>query len=188
MRRGGSVGVAEAPGVAGDEGFALLVEQHDGEHLVVDEAAEELADALEKGIEIEDGGQLDGDLVEDGEGLGLAGDAGVEAGVLNGLGDAGGGEGEQVEVLGAEVVGLLAFEIHDADEAVLGDERHGQLGADFGIGGDVVLGGGDVVEQDGLAGERDLADDAAGRGGRGCARSRRCGRSGSACAGRGCGR
>ena len=35
----GGVGVAESPDVAGDERFALLVEQHDGEHLVVDEAA-----------------------------------------------------------------------------------------------------------------------------------------------------
>ena len=160
MRRSGRVGVAEAPGVAGDERFAFLVEQHDGEHLVVDEAAQELADALQQGVEVEDGGQLDGDLVEHFEGLRLARDAGVEAGVLNGLGDARGGEGEHVQVLGAEVVGLLALQVHDADEAVFGDQRDGQLGADVGIGGDVVLGGGDVVEQDGLAGKRHLADDA----------------------------
>ena len=36
----GGVGVAKAPGITGDEGFAFLVEEHDGEHLVVDEAAE----------------------------------------------------------------------------------------------------------------------------------------------------
>ncbi len=105
----GGLGVAEAPGIAGYEGLALLVQKHDGEHLVVDEAAQKLADALQERVEVEDGGQFDGDLVEDFEGLRLAGDAGVEAGVLNGLGDAGGGDGEQVKVLGAEVAGLLRF-------------------------------------------------------------------------------
>ena len=152
--------IAEAPGVAGDERFALVIEQHDGEHLVVDEAAQQLADAFEQGIEIEDRGELSGDLVEHGEGLRLARDAGVEARVFDGLGDARGGEREQVQVLRAEVVGLLALEVHDADEAVFGDERNGEFGAHVGVGGDVVFDGGDVVEQDGLACEGDLADDA----------------------------
>ena len=74
---------------------------------------------------------------------------------------------------GWKIADLLAFEIHDADEAVLGDERNGQLGADVGVGVDVVFGGGDVVEQDGLAGERDLADDALAERERACARLRR---------------
>ena len=50
----GRVDIAEAPCVAGDEALAFFIEQHDGEHLIVDEAAEKLAYALEKGIEIED--------------------------------------------------------------------------------------------------------------------------------------
>ncbi len=62
-------------------------------------------------------------------------------------------------MLGTEVVCLLAFKVHDADEAVFGDQRDGQFGADSGVDGDVVLRGGDVVEEDGLAGEGDLADD-----------------------------
>ena len=157
---GGGVGVAKPPCVAGDEVFALFVEEHDGEHLVVDESAEELADALEERVEIEDGGQFDGNLIKDFKGLRLAGDAGVEAGVLNGLGDAGGGDGEQAEVLGTEVTGFFAFQIHDADEAVFGDERDSQLGADGGIDREVVLRGGDVVEQDGLTGKGHLADHA----------------------------
>ena len=49
----------------------------------------------------------------------------VEAGVLDGLGDARRRQGEQVKVLSAEVVGLLAFDVHDADEAVLGDQGDG---------------------------------------------------------------
>ncbi len=59
-------------------------------------------------------------------------------------------------MLGTEEVLVLAFQVHDADEAVLGDEGDGQLGAHVGIGGDVEVRGGDVVEEDGLAGERDL--------------------------------
>ena len=39
-------------------------------------------------------------------------------------------------MLGAEEVELLAFEIHDADEAVLGDQWNGELRADIGIGRD----------------------------------------------------
>ena len=38
----GRLRIAEAPGVARDERLAFFVEKHDGEHLVVDEAAEEL--------------------------------------------------------------------------------------------------------------------------------------------------
>ena len=66
------VGIAEAPCVAGDERLALFVQQHDGEHLVVDEAAEQLADALQQRVQLEDGGQFDGNLVEHLEGLRLA--------------------------------------------------------------------------------------------------------------------
>ncbi len=116
------------------------VDEHDGEHLVVDEAAEELADAFEELVDVEDGGEFDGDLVEDFEGLGLAGDAGVEARVLDGLADARGGEGEQVQVLGTEVIEFFAFEIENADDFVFVDERNGELGADGVVGGDVVWG------------------------------------------------
>ena len=94
------------------------------------------------------------------EGLRLAGDARVEARVLDGLRDARCGEGEQVQVLGLKKSGCFALEIHDADEAVFGDERNGEFGADVGVGGDVVFDCGDVVEQHGLTCERDLADDA----------------------------
>ena len=52
----GHAGVAEAPGVASDEAVAGRVDQHDGKHLIVDEAAEELADALKELVKIEDGG------------------------------------------------------------------------------------------------------------------------------------
>ncbi len=63
--------------------LCALVPEQDGEHLEVDDALEEMADALEQVVEVEDAGQFAGDLVEHGEGLGLAGDAGVKARVLD---------------------------------------------------------------------------------------------------------
>jgi hypothetical protein len=45
---------------------------------------QQLADAFEQIVEIEDAGDLARDLVEHSQGLRLAGDTGVEAGVLNG--------------------------------------------------------------------------------------------------------
>ena len=44
----------------------------DGEHLVIEKAAEELADAFEEAIDVKDGGKLAADFVEDLEGLRLA--------------------------------------------------------------------------------------------------------------------
>ncbi len=98
-----------------------------------------MADALEQVVEIEDAGDLARDVVEDGEGLGLAGDAGVEARVLDGDGHAGGDELEQALVLVGEEGGRLGLDVDDADDLVLDDERDGELGADAGVGVDVVL-------------------------------------------------
>ena len=64
--------------------------------------------------------------------------------------DARRGQGEQAQVLGLEVVGLLRLDIDDADDAVLDDQRNCQLGAHAGIDIDVVLGLADVVDQNGL--------------------------------------
>ena len=119
--------------------LGALVPQEDGEHLVVDDALEEDADALEEIVEVEDAGDLAGDLVEDGEGLGLAGDAGVEAGVFDGDGHARGDEFEQALMVGGEEAGDLGLDIDDSDDFAFDDERDGELGADVGVGVDVVL-------------------------------------------------
>ena len=42
-------------------------------------------------------------------------------------------EREQMKVLVAEVPGLLALDVHDADQPVFGNERHRQFRADFRI-------------------------------------------------------
>ena len=156
QRPAGHARVAEAPGIARHQLISSGVDQHEGEHLVVDQAAQKLADALEELVEVEDRGQLNGDLVEHFERLRLPGDARVEACVLDGLADARGGHGKQVQVLWAEVVYLVAFEIEHADDFVLVDQRHGKLGAHLFTGRNVVLDSRvrlvvHVVDQDGLA-------------------------------------
>ena len=98
------------------------------------------------------------------------------------------GEREQVEVLGLEEVGLLALEIEHADEAILGDERNGEFGADVGIGGDVALDLGDVVDEHGLTREGNLADDTFAERECACAAFQACDRSENASAVRWCGR
>ncbi len=61
-------------------------------------------------------------------------------------------------MFGAEVIGLLALDVHHTDQTVLGNQRHRQLGAHFGIHLDVHLRGAHVVQQHRLAGERHLAN------------------------------
>ena len=95
--------LAVAGGEAVLELFGALVPEQDGEHLEVDDAFEEMADAFEQVVEVEDAGDLAGDLVQNGEGLRLAGDAGVKAGILDGDGHARGDQFEQALVLGGEV-------------------------------------------------------------------------------------
>ena len=128
--------------------------------MVVDQAPHELPNALEQSVEIEDRGQLAADLVHHRQRLRLPGHAGVEPRILDRLRDARGGHGEQLQVLGLEVVGLLRLDVDDPDEPVLDDQWHGQLRAHRRVHVDVVRVLKDVVDQDGLARLRDLADDA----------------------------
>lgn len=142
------------------EVLGAIVPEEDAEHLEVDDALEEVGDALEEIVRVEDAGDLAGDVVEDAERLGLAGDASVEAGVLDGDGHAGGDELEQALVFKGEVAHGFGLEVEDADDLVLDDERDGEFGADVGVGVDVVLGLGDVFDEEGFALEGGLAGDA----------------------------
>ncbi len=148
---------AEAGGEAVLEVLGAVVPEEDAEHLEVDDALEKVGDAFEEIVGIEDAGDLAGDVVEDAEGLGLAGDAGVEAGVLDGDGHAGGDEFEEALVFEGEVADLFGLKVEDADDLVLDDERDGEFGANVGVGVDVVVGGGDVFDEEGFALERGLA-------------------------------
>ena len=98
----GRVRVAEPPGVARDQRFAFLVQQHDGEHLVVDQPPQQLPDSFQQRIQIQNRSQLHGNLVQHFQRLRLAGDARIEAGVLNRLRNARGGQGKHAQVFGAE--------------------------------------------------------------------------------------
>jgi hypothetical protein len=143
--------LAEAYGEAVLEHLIALVHQPHGEHLEIDDAAHQLAYALEQGIDVEDGGKLAADFVEHFECLRLARDAGVQAGVFDGLSDAGGGELQQPEVLGREVIRLFGLDVDDADDAILDNQRNSQLGAHSRVGVDVILGLADIVDENGLA-------------------------------------
>ncbi len=63
----------------------------------------------------------------------LAADGLVEAGVFDGDGDLRGERGEHALVLFIEEVGARVFEVENADDAALVEERHDQLGARLGI-------------------------------------------------------
>jgi hypothetical protein len=141
--------------------FGGVVPEEDGEHLEVDDALEEGSDALEEVVWVEDAGDLAGDFVKDGEGLGLAGDAGVEAGVLDGDCHAGGGELKQALVVLGEEGGGFGLEVEDADDLVFDDEGDGELGEDVGVGVDVVFDLVDVRDEHGFALKGGLAGDAA---------------------------
>ena len=75
----------------------------------------------------------------------------VEARVFDRAGDLRREQRERAHVVVGEEADAVAFEVDYADHAVLRDERHGDLGADIGVGGDVarVLGG--FVNADGFA-------------------------------------
>jgi hypothetical protein len=68
--------------------------------------------------------------------LGFAG-VFVEAGIFQGNGDVGTQGDEHALVLGGEGVGVGAFQVEHADQAILEDQRHDQLGA--GVKADVAL-------------------------------------------------
>ncbi len=137
--------------------LGAVVPEEDGEHLEVDDSFEQVSYAFEQIVYIEDAGDFAGDLVEDCEGFCLAGDRGVEAGVLDGDGHAGGYQFEQALVVRGEERGNFGLDVDDADYFVFDEEGNGQFGAYLRVGIDVVLGAGDIFEADGAALEGGLA-------------------------------
>ncbi len=109
--------------------LGTIVPQQDGEHVEVDDALEQSADAFEQIVEVQNAGDLAGDVIQDGERLGLAGDAGVESRVLDRDSHARGDQFEQALMIEGEEAGMLGLDVDDADDLVFDDERHGQLGA-----------------------------------------------------------
>ena len=75
-------------------------------------------------------------------------------------GDTRGEQGQQALVFLGERARLCRFDVDDADDLVLGDQRHGQLGAHTRRGVDEVLLGRHVVDQHGLAALHGLSGNA----------------------------
>lgn len=67
-------------------------------------------------------------------------------------------------MLGLKEVSLLALEVEHADKAVFSNKRDGEFRADIWIDVDVALDLADIVDEHGLAGLRDLSDDASANG------------------------
>ena len=71
------------------------IEQQNGKHLVVDDAGQQIGNALQQLIDVQDRGEFAADFGEQGQLPRLAGYARVEASVLDADRDAGGEQGEQ---------------------------------------------------------------------------------------------
>ena len=84
----------------------------------------------------------------------------VEPGVFHAAGHLRRQQGQHAHVIVGEIADAVAFQIHHAHHAVLHHQRHGHLGADVGVRGDVarILGG--IVHAHHLARFRGGAGDA----------------------------
>src|ERR1041385_2606445 len=127
------------------------VEQQDGEHMVVDDFQQKVADAFEQLVNIEDGGEVAADFVQQRQRAGLLDDPRVQPRILNAHCDTRGNEREQTRMFVLEVSPLAGFQIDHANNAVLVDQRHGQLRAHAGNGLNILGRLGDVIHQDGAA-------------------------------------
>ena len=84
----------------------------------------------------------------------------IEARVEDGHGDLRGEQREEAGMLFGEEAEGFAFEVHDADEAILRDERHGEFRADVGVRGNIARIAAGVGDAHGGAFKRGGAGDA----------------------------
>src|SRR5512141_2592862 len=96
--------------------------------MVIDDPGNEVADALQQLVEIENRRQLAADLVEKNQRLGLLGNARVEPSVFDG--DSRSDDGQQVAMFFGKEVRRRGLDVDDADDTILDDERDGELGTD----------------------------------------------------------
>src|SRR6516164_7127652 len=107
---------AKAQGEAVLQLFSRRIEQQNTEHLIVDQSVQQFGDAFQELIEIENRGQLAGNLIQQYQGAGLAAGAGVETGVFDPHGHAGSDQRQQPFMFLGEVVWLSRLEVHHSDE------------------------------------------------------------------------
>ena len=119
-----------------------------------------MSDAFQQLVQIEYRAEFARDLGEHRKCLRLPRDTRVQPGILDGHGNSRRRQFEQAKLLLLEVADLLAFDVDDADDAALDDERHSQLGAHRRICRDVVLLVPHIVDQNRLFTRSSFADDA----------------------------
>jgi hypothetical protein len=137
-----------------------FVEQPDGERVVVHQGPDAGGDGAQEFVEIEDGAEALGGFGEGAEGAVLEIDAAVEAGVVDGAGDAGGDEAHEGDIVGRVGADFGGLEIDDADEFVAGNHGDGHLAADGVHGVQIRFFLADVADEHRFAGFGGLAGDA----------------------------
>ena len=143
------------------EPLRAVVPQQDREHLEVDDPLQQLADALQQVVEIEDAGDLARDLVQHGQRLRLARHARVKPRILHRDSHARGGQLQQPLVLLGEVAGCSDWRSMTPTTRFFTISGTASSDCTFGIGVDVVLDRAHVLHQDGPALGRGLPHDAA---------------------------
>src|SRR5215472_1217426 len=126
-----------------------FVEQQDREHLVIDYLGQQIADALQQLVNIEDGRKVTADLVQQGQRVRLTNDSGVQPRVLNADSDARPDDRQEASVFFMKIAAFAGFKVHHADHPVLVDQRHCQLRVNPGNGFNVFRLFADVGHQDG---------------------------------------
>ena len=131
-----------------------FVVEHDTENLVIDDALDEFGGAAEKFFDIEDGADFAADFVEKKKRFGLGTDFLEQAGVFNGDGESAGKQGEDILLIGGEVVEVTALDVEHAGTFAAQHEGNGEFGADAIDGIDVAGIDGDIADANGMSGGR----------------------------------
>src|SRR5258708_4457997 len=128
-----------------------LVEQKNGEPLLVDDLEQQVANTLQQLVNIQNRGKLAADLVEQRERVCLTDNPRLEARLFHAHGNARGHQRKHARVFILEVVAHRGLNVDHANDAVLVDQRDSQLGAGAGNGFNVIAVLGDIIHQDDAA-------------------------------------
>ena len=134
------------------EQLRLLVPEHHVKAVVVHQPLDALRHPPQQLFAVEDGGQLPADFVQERQGARLLAQVLVKPGVLDGVGQVPGQEGEEALVAVGEGVAAARADVEDADGAGLDHQGDGHLRADAFAGADVARVVADVADAHRLAG------------------------------------
>ena len=114
--------------------FTARIEQKNAEHLVVDQPLEQLCDALEQFVEIQNRSEFARNFIQQKQRAGLARDARVQARVLYAHRHARRDQRQQTLVLFGEVTLFARLNVDHANHPVLDDQRDGEFRVHVGQG------------------------------------------------------